>query len=131
MFLQLETLLAVPGHGERSATRLMFIDPAYNAIAFIVAFGTLPFVIAGIALQLHRKNTRHVFAKPLLLFGAAVGVPAAVAILRAINVSKYPETDFVFGVVFVIWLASLGGLAGAILDRLRFGRGSPSQSDVM
>ena len=109
----------------------MFNDPTYNAIAFIVAYGTLPFVIAGIALQFHRTNTRHVFAKPSLLVGAAIGAPAAFAILRAVNISKYPETDFVFGVVLVIWLASLGGLAGAILDRLRFGRSSPSQSDVM
>ena len=109
----------------------MFTEPAHNAIAVVVAYGTLPFVIAGIALQLHRKNARHVFAKPSFLIGAAVGVPTAAAILHAINISKYAETDFVFGVVFVIWLAALGGLTGAMVDRIRFGRGSRSQSDVL
>lgn len=105
----------------------MFTEP-YNAIAVVVAYGTLPVIIAWCAIGIHRSNARHLFAKPCGAVVGAIGVPVAVTILNAINISKYPGTDFVFGVVFVIWFAAIGGLIGAAVDRLRFGRSDASQT---
>lgn len=100
----------------------MFTEPAYNAIAIIVAYGALPVIIAWCAIRIHRSNARHLLAKPCGIGVGVIGALIAVAILNAIDVSKYPETDFVFGVVFVLWFAALGALIGATIDRFRFGR---------
>lgn len=109
---------------------MMFSEPANISIAFVVAYGTIPILIAWCAIHVHRSNARHLFAKRCGISAGVLGAVLAVAILNAIDISKYPETDFMFGVVFALWFAALGVLIGAAIDRFRFGRADAKETQA-
>lgn len=106
----------------------MFTDPNYDAIAFVAAYGTLPVMIAWCAIVIHRSSAHHLFARPCSIVAGIIGMLVAAAILNAIDVSKYQQTDFVFGFVFALWFAAIGGLIGSAIDRFRFGRADASRT---
>ena len=99
----------------------MYVDPQLIQIICLVAYGVLPFVLSTVAIWLNSRNMRCRYAIAVAAMSAICGVIAAVAVLSNVQLSKYPETDFAFGVVFVIWFAVVGAIIGAIIDRLRFG----------
>jgi hypothetical protein len=106
----------------------MQIDRELIAILCVVAYGALPILIGVGAIRISSRNSRSRYL--IVSSGAALlcGLLAAWSIFPNIEISKYPETDFIFAVVFVIWFVSIGATAGGLIDRFRFGTTRESNS---
>ena len=101
----------------------MNFDRQFIAILCISAYGAIPILIGWGAIRLNSRNKRSRY----MMVGAGLalicGLVAAASIFPYTESSKkYPETDSVFGIVFLIWFVSIGATIGALIDRNRFGK---------
>ena len=98
----------------------MLIDPIYIQVTCLVAYVLVPIAIGCVAIWLDSRSTNSKYARKLALAAMLCGIVAAIVTLSLVRISKYPHTDLGFGIVLVIWFASIGGMCGAILDRVRY-----------
>ena len=86
-------------------------------VAIIVAFVIYPFAMFGIALRISRGNTRVFCLVAGLVAAGVIGCVLATVFLSTHRISKYPNTDAMFGLVFTMAAAATGALIGALCDR--------------
>ena len=84
----------------------------------IMLLGVLPLPLAMFAVWLADRAPSTIWAKRLAKTFVLIGVGFAVWFFINYRISKYPHTDFGFGVVFLLWLAIIGGIIGGIIDRI-------------
>ena len=86
------------------------------AVAIIVAFVVYPFAVFGLALRISRRNGRLFCFVSGLVAAGTIGCVLAIVFLSAHPISKYANTDAMFGVVFTLAAAATGALIGALCD---------------
>ncbi len=96
----------------------MYIDPQIIQIAVIVIFGALPVPLCIFAYWFTSRAGNRVWAKYLSTLLPILGIAFCVWFFSNFRISKYPQTDFMFGLVLMLWLASIGGILGGVIDRI-------------
>ena len=87
------------------------------AVAIIVAFAIYPFAVFGLAARISKHNARSFCFVSGLVAAGAIGCVLATVFLSTHGISKYANTDAIFGLVFTLAAAATGALIGALCDR--------------
>lgn len=96
----------------------MDIDPQAIQIAIIVVYGALPVPLCIFAYWFARGAATHVWAKRMSILLPILGIAFCVWFWSNFRISKYPQTDFMFGLVLTLWMAAIGGILGGTVDRI-------------
>jgi hypothetical protein len=96
----------------------MFIDPQAIKIAVIAIYGALPVPLCIFAYWFACGAATHVWAKRMAMLLPILGISFCFWFFSNFRISKYPQTDFMFGLVLMLWMAALGGILGGAVDRI-------------
>lgn len=95
--------------------------PQLLALTVVCLYAATPVVLGVCAVGLIRTNQKSRFAMLFTALASLLGVAIAVSFNPMFQVSKYPETNFIWTVVGVGWCVAFGALAGGLIDRRTYG----------
>lgn len=87
-------------------------------IAAIVLYGAIPIPLCLFAYWMAGRAAKQAWAKRISLLLPILGIAVCGWFFSSFRMSKFPQTDLMFGIVLMLWLAAIGGILGGIIDRI-------------
>ena len=105
------------------------MDPVDVKTMIVIGIGLYPFLMGGIAAWINHHNICATNIRRFAIFGGIIGVTFSITFLTLVRISKYPITDFLFGIVFVLAFIATFAMIGSVVDRFSSSAANKSSSN--